>query len=119
MIRVIIERRCRPEKVAEMESLLVDLRTTAMRQRGYISGETLNSVNDPTLWLVISTWVDVDAWNVWQSSAERQEMQKKAMSLLIAPERISVFSFARRGGAASAHTIGKLEEARPYIPYGK
>ena len=41
MVRVIIERRCRPGKEAELETLLVELRTRAMRQPGYISGETL------------------------------------------------------------------------------
>lgn len=119
MIRVIIERHCRPDKVAEMEALLIDFRTAAMRQPGYISGETLHSIDDPTLWLVISTWVDTDAWKAWQTSAERQEVQRKLEPLLISPEKVSVFSFARRGGAASAHTIGKLERAKPHTSYGK
>ncbi len=109
MIRVIIERHCRPERIAEMEALLIDFRTIAMRQPGYISGETLYSIDDPTLWLVISTWVDIEAWKAWQSSAERQEIEKKLETLLVSPEKVSVFSFARRGGAVSAHTIGKLE----------
>lgn len=112
MIRVIIERRCCPDKVAEMESILVDLRTTAMRWPGYVSGETLQSADDPTLWLVISTWVDTDAWKAWQASAERQEIQKRIVLLLIAPERVSIFNFARRGGATSAHTIDRAEPAR-------
>jgi quinol monooxygenase YgiN len=112
MIRVIIERHCRPDKVAEMESILVDLRTTAMRRPGYISGETLQSADDPTLWLVISTWVDVDAWNTWQASGERREIQRKTEPLLVAPERVSIFNFARRGGATSAHTIDRAEPAR-------
>ena len=107
MIRVIIERRCRHDKVAEMEGLLVDLRTTAMRRPGYISGETLQSADDPTLWLVVSTWVDIDAWNAWQASTERREIEKKMEPLLVAPEKVSIFNFARRGGAASAHIIDK------------
>ena len=107
MIRVIIERRCRPDKVAEMEKLLTDIRAVAMRQPGYISGETLHSVDDPTLWLVISTWVDVETWKAWETSMERQEAKRKMTPVLVAPEKMSVFTFARRGGAASAHKIDR------------
>lgn len=112
MIRVIIERHCRPDKVAEMESQLIDLRTTAMRQSGYISGETLHSVDDPTLWLVISTWVDINAWKLWGTSSERRQNMQSLEPLLAVPEKVSVFNFARRGGATSAYTLGKLEGVR-------
>jgi antibiotic biosynthesis monooxygenase (ABM) superfamily enzyme len=107
MIRVIIERRCRPDKLTEMENLLTDIRTIAMKQPGYISGETLHSVDDPTVWLVISTWLDVDTWKAWESSTERREAMRKTEPLLVAPEKLSVFSFLRRGGAASAHKIDR------------
>ena len=107
MIRVIIERHCQPGKQAEMESLLVELRTKAMRQRGYISGETLQSVDDPLLWLVISTWTDADLWRMWETMPERREILSEIEPLLTAPEKVSIFSFARRGGAESAHTIDK------------
>jgi len=107
MVRVIIERRCLPGKEAELESLLVELRSGSMRQRGYISGETLRSVDDPSLWLVISTWVDADLWKVWKTMAERQEIERKIEPLLVAPDKVSIFNFAGRGGAESAHTIDK------------
>lgn len=107
MVRVIIERHCQPGKQAEMESLLVELRTKAMRQRGYISGETLQSVDDPLLWLVISTWTDADRWRMWETMPERRETLSKIEPVLAAPEKVSIFSFARRGGAESAHTIDK------------
>lgn len=107
MVRVIVERHCQPGKQAEMESLLVELRTKAMRQRGYISGETLQSVDDPLLWLVISTWTDADLWRMWETMPERRETLSKIEPLLAAPEKVSIFSFARRGGTESAHTIDK------------
>lgn len=107
MIRVIIERRCRTNKEAELERLLVELRTKAMRQPGYVSGETLRSGDDPSLWLVISTWLNADLWKAWETSPERRQIGSKMEPLLIAPEKISVFSFMRRGGAESAHTIDR------------
>ena len=105
MIRIIIERHCQPDKTAEMERLLMQLRTMAMRQHGYISGETLHSIEDPLLWLVISTWVDVDLWKVWETMPERREIASKIEPLLTAPEKISIYNFAGRGGSESAHTI--------------
>ena len=62
MVRVIIERHCKPHKGAELERLLVELRTSAIQQRGYVSGETLRSIEDPSLLMVVSTWVDADQW---------------------------------------------------------
>jgi len=107
MIRVIVERHCRPDKEAELEKLLVELRCMAMKQRGYISGETLRSVVDPSLWLVISTWTDTDMWNKWKTLVDRLEIARKIDPLLAVSEKISVFTFVKRGGAESAHTIDK------------
>lgn len=103
MVRVIIERRCRPGKDAEMENLLIEFRTTAMQRSGYVSGETLKRLDDPSSWLVISTWVDVEHWNQWQASPKRQQITKKIEPLLAEPEKIAICSFVRKGSGKSAH----------------
>lgn len=107
MVRVMIGRRCQPDRAAELESLLLEMRTKSIGQPGYISGETLRSIDDPSLWLVISTWVDADLWKVWESMPERREIESRIDTLLIGPEKISIFSFAGRGGAEGAHTIDR------------
>jgi quinol monooxygenase YgiN len=105
MVRVIVERHCKPRHEAELERLLVELRINAMRQRGYISGETLRSVDDPDHWLVISTWADIDLWTVWKTSQERRNITDKIAPLLSTPEKVSIFAFMKRGGGESAHAI--------------
>ena len=107
MVRVIIERHCKSGKDVEMEKLVTELRTVATVQQGYISGETLRSISDPSHWVVISTWVDDDWWKVWENSIERRELQKKIEPLLAEPEKVSIFSFFRHGGGKSAHTVDK------------
>jgi quinol monooxygenase YgiN len=97
MIRVIIERHCRLEKNEELERLLVQLRSRAMLHRGYVSGETLRSISDPSKWVVISTWVDATTWKVWESSPERQEFAKKIAPLLTAPAELSIYDFVSTG----------------------
>ena len=87
MVRVIIERRSKPNKEVELESLLIELRTKAIQQRGYVSGETLRSMEDPSLWL------DVNLWKAWEASPERQEIIGKMEPLLTVPEKVSIFSF--------------------------
>ena len=78
----------------EMEPLYLELRAGAMRQHGYISGETLKSVDDPSFCLVISTWVDAESWKIWETSTQRREIVSRIEPLLATPEKISVFSFA-------------------------
>jgi hypothetical protein len=55
MVRVIIERRFQVGKETELENLLVEPGSRAMAQSGYVSGETLRSLGDPSLWVVLST----------------------------------------------------------------
>ena len=105
MVRVIIERHSKPGKEAELENVFVDLRTKAMKQAGYVSGETLHSVDDRSFWLIVSTWIDANHWEAWKNSRERRDILSKLEPLLATPEKISVFSFMRRGGAESAHKI--------------
>lgn len=105
MVTVIIKRRCRPGKEADLEKAILELRGGAMQQRGYISGETLRSADDPSVWLVISTWTSADLWRTWENSHERREMESKMASLLIQPQEVSVFSLVRRGGSESAHIV--------------
>ena len=67
-----------------------------MQARGYISGETLRSLQDPNEYLVISTWNSLDDWRRWESDQERrdiQEIQSQIDRLLRAPalERVFVY----------------------------
>jgi heme-degrading monooxygenase HmoA len=93
MVRVIIERHCRPGKEAELENLLVELRGKAIAQRGYVSGETLRSMDEPSLWLVLSTWLDVDLWRIWENSPQREDIDRRMQPLLTGPPKTSVYTF--------------------------
>ncbi len=54
-IRVIIERRTIPGYELQLNELLTKLRSLAVQAKGYVSGETLRAVDDPTSYIVIST----------------------------------------------------------------
>ena len=63
-------------------SLFTQMRVLATNQSGYISGETLKSLDRPDTFLVISAWKSSDYWEKWLLSKERQETQDKIDALL-------------------------------------
>jgi heme-degrading monooxygenase HmoA len=84
-IRVIIERKTIPGNELLLNDLLMKLRTKAMTAKGYISGETLRSLEDSNVYIVISTWNSVEEWKAWADNRERKETQAKIDALLKAP----------------------------------
>ena len=91
MIRVMIGRHCQPGKEEELRHLLVELRTEALRQHGYLSGETLREVNDPSNFIVMSTWTTLEYWKAWQTARQRLAIEEMVDPLLIAPREVRVF----------------------------
>jgi len=71
----------------------MQLRTKAMLQKGYITGETLRDVSNASKFLVIGTWNSVEDWNAWQANAERQKIQAELDKLLKIPEKITVYTY--------------------------
>jgi heme-degrading monooxygenase HmoA len=81
-IKIIIRRRVPKEKESELLPLLVEMRSRATAQPGYISGETLRNVGDPEDYVVISTWQSEEVWKAWASSQGRARIQEKIDALL-------------------------------------
>ena len=89
MVRLIIEHKATdPEKLMEV---IRNTRNDAMKQRGYITGETLVSIDDPSIVLVITTWQSQQDWNAWDTSAKRQEWNKKINQYLAEPFKVRAF----------------------------
>jgi len=61
------------------------MRALAMNQEGYIAGETMQNLDDPEEFLVISIWDSADEWKNWLINKERKEIQGK-MDLLLGEE---------------------------------
>lgn len=80
--KVLVKRIVPEQKAAEVMPLLLELRTHATNQPGYISGETLRRVDNPGEELVISNWKTLEAWRAWLTSEERMKIQEKIDRLL-------------------------------------
>ncbi len=81
-IKVIITRKVGKGRQKDLLPLLMELRTKAINQNGYISGETLKGISDPDEFMVISTWQSFEDWKAWEDNPEREEIQAKIDAIL-------------------------------------
>ena len=80
-VKILIKRSIGQEVAPVVRPLIVELRAHAMKQPGYISGETLKCIDRPGEYLVISTWQSLDEWNKWLNSQERKILEEKIDSI--------------------------------------
>jgi heme-degrading monooxygenase HmoA len=92
-VKILIQRKIRPGKESEFGDDLRELRSKAIHAQGYISGETLHSIEDPSLHLVISTWKSLEDWNRWANSPERKAFQEKTDAMLEAPAKVTPYQY--------------------------
>jgi heme-degrading monooxygenase HmoA len=92
-IKVLMHRKIKPGKEKELSETVRALRFKAIVARGYISGETLRSVEDPSIQLVISTWKSIEDWNNWFNTPERKAFQEKLDVILEEPTKIAAYEF--------------------------
>lgn len=71
MVKVLIKRRFQEGRAREAFALLNKLRAEAMKQKGYIFGETLFNHDDIQEVLVISVWNSMENWLAWKENPER------------------------------------------------
>jgi heme-degrading monooxygenase HmoA len=91
MIKVLQERRVRKRNFTKLIAQLNDLRSAALHQPGYVTGETLIKGKDPIDVLVISTWISEDHWKAWTTSEERIEINDMVNSLIDGDAKISIY----------------------------
>ena len=74
--KIIIKRKFMIGKKTEIIALLREFRSSALNQPGYVSGETLTSIDDPQTMIVISTWQDLESWYKWKDNNTRKTLEK-------------------------------------------
>ena len=89
LVKIILERKIKTGKEEEFKRLMRELFTGAIHAKGFISGETMQSIEDPTFHLTIGTWKSVDDWNNWINSKDRKSVQQKLDQVLAEPAKIT------------------------------
>jgi quinol monooxygenase YgiN len=90
MVRVIVERQIKKGKQLELGEAILALRAEAIKQPGYIMGETWVDVRNSLRHVVISSWIGLELWQSWENRPERQAMLTKIEPLLASPSRTTV-----------------------------
>lgn len=92
-VKVLIQRKVKPGKEKELSDAIKELRSMAIHTPGYISGETLRSIEDPSLHLVISAWKSIEDWNSWANSSARKAFEQKIALILEEPTKVTPYEY--------------------------
>lgn len=80
--KIVIQRHVLPGHEAQSLGLVVEMRSLATRQAGYISGETLIDTSDHSTIIVMSTWRSVQDWKQWERHPDRVRLEGMLKPLL-------------------------------------
>ena len=80
--KILIKRNFKNATLKDISAMLIQARSNAMKQEGYISSESLVSCDDPTSVLVISMWHTKEDWDNYKNSAARKENERKYSEVL-------------------------------------
>lgn len=92
-VKIFIKRIVPEDKAKEIIPLFREIRSLATNHFGYISGETLRSMDHPDLFLVISTWHSSEDWKKWMASGDRKKIQDKIDALLGGKTEYEMFHY--------------------------
>ncbi|MCP4020845.1 MAG: antibiotic biosynthesis monooxygenase [Desulfobacteraceae bacterium] len=90
-VTVLIKRKVSSGNEDLLQNLYIELRGLALRQEGYISGETLRKVGSPGEYLVISKWQHIDDWSKWLVSEDRRQYQERIDSFTNAETKFEIY----------------------------
>ncbi len=71
--KILIKRKFFKGKTCQIIPILKNMRSGAMDQPGYISGETLMDHKDPQNIAVLCTWQTMEEWLNWKEKPERKQ----------------------------------------------
>ena len=97
-VKVFIKRVVKKGQTEAAVKLLMDVRSQALKQPGYISGETLVNHYDPCNIAVVSTWQTIDDWIRWQESDERAAEEDQLESLQEGPANFEIYDLGLVSG---------------------
>ncbi len=95
LVKVLIKRRVKKGKVVEVFKQLRRIRSEAMKQEGYISGETMIDPDDAQKILVISTWQSIDNWLEWKYNDTRKTANTELNDLLEGPTAYESYIYSK------------------------
>ena len=98
-VKVFIKRKIKKDKINAALDLLNEVRSQALKQPGYISGETLINHYDPSNITVVSTWQIIDDWIRWQESDARSAKEDQLEGVQEGPADFEIYDLGPSAGS--------------------
>ena len=95
MVRILIKRHIKEGTLKDVYALVNEQRAKAMKQKGYVRGETLSKYQNPYCLLVLSMWLSMENWLAWKESKERRVIEEKLEQFLESPTEYDEYIFGR------------------------
>ena len=70
-VKIVIKRKFKDGNMRVASRLLINNRSEAMKQSGYISSENWRSLDDTNQVVVVSMWDNMEDWKTWKNSEIR------------------------------------------------
>ena len=91
-VKILIKRKFKDGNLKAAARLLINNRSGAMQQPGYISSETMQRLEDPSQITVVSMWKDIESWETWKNSESRLANENDVKDLLVGPTEYEHYS---------------------------
>jgi len=95
MVEILIKRHLKEGALKDVYALVNEQRANAMKQKGYVRGETLSKYQNPNCLLVISMWMSMENWLAWKENKERRVIEEKLEQFLESPTEYDEYIFGR------------------------
>jgi heme-degrading monooxygenase HmoA len=82
-VKILIKRKFKDGNMQAASRFVINNRNGAMVQPGYISSETLRSMDDLDQVVVVSMWESIESWNAWKDSETRKANEAQFKDHLI------------------------------------
>lgn len=95
LVKILMRRRFQEGKVKEAFAVIKKIRSIAMNQKGYISGETFIAHDDSRKTMVIGTWQSMDDWMNWKEGATRKKLEGELEQFLEEPTEYEAYVYSK------------------------
>ena len=76
---------------ADIQPILMKLRSHAITYPGFISAENLINIQDNSIIFVLYTWNKIEDWKLWEETNTRKKILQEADGLLCEQPRVKVY----------------------------
>ena len=91
-VKILIKRKFKEGSIKAASRLLINHRNGAMKQPGYISSETMRSLDDPDRIVVVSMWHSIEEWEAWRNSDTRTANENEFREYIIGEPEFECYS---------------------------